>query len=336
MGGRVTITWEPWQHLAVAQHDPHLVLVLLHGADRCVQPDPIPELARHGLADADGPAHDPVLLRAAIHREQGLEVGPGAGVEQRVQRRQVRRLGREHGLAGDAEVGPPGGGAQRATDPGLEGLAVELASTIGGPRLVERDRRRQLGEPGHALGQVRQGERAELGDRAPVALHPAGLAPELHDELALVPGGERLQTQLVDQLVHPGLGGPDPLAAQLDGRAVHGDCRLPCVRPPGRGPPAPPRRGRRPRGAGPPPVRPAQHRPPGPGGRSQVCRLVEPPPLLLHPSGPPIGVSGGPQAVEPALLQVLGQGEGLGAGRRIGQPASLRPVPLGARTARGP
>ena len=59
-----------------------------------------------------------------------------------------------------------------------------------------------------------------LRDGAAVGGHAAGLAAEDHHRLPVVVRGEGLQPKFSDQFVHTVLGGPDPLASQLDRGAV--------------------------------------------------------------------------------------------------------------------
>ncbi len=152
--------------------------------------------------------------------------------------------------------------------------------------------RRRSREAGHALGQVGQGERVELGHGASVRGHAGRPAAELDHQLALVPGGERLEPELGDQLVHAVLGGADPLAAELHGGAVGGGAAL--------GAPAHAVAGlqdhhvvaHRDQASG-----RGQAGQAGPDhqhgvGRSSVGRLVEVAPLTADPTGAPVGQVG--------------------------------------------
>ena len=100
VGGSVTITWIGVELRAVRVCDADAAVVV---TDAVVPDEPSrtrsSELGGHRLGDADRTADDAVLLGAAVGRDQRLEVGVGAGVEQRVQQRQVTRLGGPDRLA---------------------------------------------------------------------------------------------------------------------------------------------------------------------------------------------------------------------------------------------
>ncbi len=157
---------------AVAGGDPHAVVGLVHGAHRLAEPDV--EVGGHPLADPPRPAVDAVLLGAAVDGHQRVHVGAGAGVEQRVQQREVGEVGGEDRLAVELEVGPALGGAQVALHPAAERLAVERARRpVVSHGAVEIDPPGEPGEAERALREVGDRERVEPRDRA-LACRPAG------------------------------------------------------------------------------------------------------------------------------------------------------------------
>ena len=128
-------------------------------AHRASQDDPLAQRGGHRLGDADRSSGHPVLLRSPVDGEEGLQVGVGVRVEQRVQQRYVAGVGGEYGLAGDMEVGASRLGAQVAADPALEGLPVEDLGTRGEPRPLQVGPRGQPGEAQQALAEVGERER---------------------------------------------------------------------------------------------------------------------------------------------------------------------------------
>ena len=206
---------------AVAGDDADPVAVVLDPAHRASQDDPVAELGGDRLGDADRSAGDPVLLRSPVDRDERLQVGVGVRVEQRVQQRDIAGLGGPHPLADDAEVGASRLGAQVAADPALPGLPVEDLGIRGEPRPLQVGALGEAGEAQQALGEVGERKRRDARDGALVRLHQRPLALQVEQQLSLVvPGAERRQSQLADQLVHAGVALAEPLPAELERRAV--------------------------------------------------------------------------------------------------------------------
>jgi hypothetical protein len=163
-------------------------------AHRAAQDDPLAQRGGHRLGDAHRAAHHPVLLRSPVNREERVKVGVGVRVEQRVQQRDVTRLGGPHRLAGDVEVGAPRPGAQVTADPALPRLPVKRLGARREPRPLQIGPRGEPGEAQQALGEVGEGERRDARDRALGRLHRGPLALQVEQQLALVvPGTERRQ-----------------------------------------------------------------------------------------------------------------------------------------------
>ena len=202
VGGRVTTTRSasstcPGPPSAAAVSDPDAVVVVVDAPHRRRQADPVAQPVGHGPGDLDGAAHDAVLLGAALHRQQRLEVRAGVGVEEGVEGGEVGGLGGEHRLGGDAEVGPAQGCAQvacgsRSRRSGRRGRRTR-SPCQGRSRSMRAAARSKRAMP---CGQVGQHERVEPGHGAPLGAHAAGPSTQLHHVLAGVPGGERLQAQL--------------------------------------------------------------------------------------------------------------------------------------------
>ena len=184
--------------------------------------DPVAERRGQGVADQPRAADDPVLLGAPVDGQQVLQTGAGAGVEQRVQQRQVPGLRREDRFGCHPEVLPPHRCVEVAPDPRLEGLPVELDRPRRRPWLLQVHPAGQSVEAGQALGQVGQRERTQVRRRAALRAESGASTAQVQDQLTVVEGRERLQSQFGDQLVHAVLGRADPLAAQLDRYAIRG------------------------------------------------------------------------------------------------------------------
>ena len=74
----------PPDHLAAAQLDPHALAPVVDASDRARESHAVVQPGRHLLADPDGPAHDTILLRPPVDRQEGLQVGTRVRVEGRV------------------------------------------------------------------------------------------------------------------------------------------------------------------------------------------------------------------------------------------------------------
>ena len=141
----------------------------------------------------------------------------GVDVEQEVQQRQVGGLRGPHALADELEEPLGAAGVGVLVDPGGDGLAVPLGGFGRAPGRVERDLLGHPVKPRLRLGDVGEDDRVQFRDRALVAGQAAAV---LELVVALVVGLEQLEPELADPFVDAQLGGSDPLAADLDDRAV--------------------------------------------------------------------------------------------------------------------
>ena len=176
-----------------------------------------PSSLRGGDRDLLRAADDPVLLGAAVGRDEHVEAAAGMHVEQEVQQRQVRGLGGPDGFADQLEEALGTARVRVLGEPGGDGLAVPLGRLGRPPRRIERNLLGHPVEPRLRLRHVSQHERVQLRDRALVAGEATAVL-ELVE--ALVVGLEQLETQLADPVVDAQLRGADPLAADLDDRTV--------------------------------------------------------------------------------------------------------------------
>ena len=119
------------------------------------------------------------------------------------------------------EVGASRLGAQVAADPALPCLPVEDLGAWREPRPLQIGARGEAGEAQQALGEVGERKRRDARDGTLARLHRGPLALQLEQQLPrVVPGTERRQPQLADQLVHAGVALAEPLPAELERRAV--------------------------------------------------------------------------------------------------------------------
>ena len=172
-----------------------------------------------GCADRDllRAADDPVLLGAAVGRDEHVEPAAGVDVEEEVQQRQVGGLRGPDALADELEEPLGAAGVGVLVEPGGDGLAVPLGGLGRAPGRVEGNLLRHAVKPRLRLGDVGQDERVQPRDRALVAGQAAAV---LELVVALVVGLEQLEAELADPFVDAQLRGTDPLAADLDDRAV--------------------------------------------------------------------------------------------------------------------
>ena len=238
-----------------------------------------------------------------------------------MQRGQVGALGGEDGLGGDAEVGATesrcaGSSGSRSRRSGRRGRRPRARSTerragrcVATASKRRSPRKRSASTNGPSLGTAPR-LRAQ-----PAELRP----PRCTHVLAGVVRREGLETQLVDQLVHAVLGGADPLAAELDRRAVGGVRHPRCVPRPGRGPRAPRRPRRRRPGVGPRPGLPdpapttttrlTLRRSQCSAPARQQARVAAPAPATARRHAPRSYIASGrgrEHVVEPAAFQVVG------------------------------
>jgi hypothetical protein len=134
-------------------------------------------------------------------------------VEQQVEQRQFLRLRGPDRLDAELEQRPPAFCREVAAHPGGHGLPVERSGVWGPPGRLQRDAPSQLVEAPLRALHVEQHDGVDARDRAAVAAQPAAV---LDDVLALAVGREGVDPELTRERRQPVLGGPDPLAADLD------------------------------------------------------------------------------------------------------------------------
>ena len=170
---------------------------------------------------------------------QGLHVGAGVRVEERVQREKVGEVGGEDGLA--VELGSRPGPARCGGCGGIqvsEGLAVELARRPAPATARSRSMRvGEPGEPGEALGEVGERERVELRDRAALGAHAAGRLPPRPEtsRRRCTSGRSRARAPSTSSYMRFWVG-PIHCPPSSIGTAVGGASRPRCGRRPGRAP----------------------------------------------------------------------------------------------------
>ena len=159
--------------------------------------------------------HEARLLGSARGVEQRREPPGRAHVRQRVEQRDVLRLGAPQRLARDGQEPAHLPGEHVAAHPRGEGLRVEPVGVRRVPRLVALD------SPGQALelelgpAGVEQRQRAQARDRAAVA---DVTAPDLEKVLPSRVGREELDARLMAEGEHPVLPRPDEAGSELHHR----------------------------------------------------------------------------------------------------------------------
>ena len=191
----------------------------------------VPELAHRGAQDQPllgellghpdrhelRPADEAVLLGSPLGIEEHVEASGRVDVEEDVQERHVFRLGGPDGLDGQLEQHPARPGGQVAAHPGGGGLPVESSGVRRLPGCVERDALGKLVEAPLRALHVQQYQGVDARDRAGVTAQASRV---LDDVLPGGVGGKGAHPELGRQRREPVLGGPDPLAADLDDVAV--------------------------------------------------------------------------------------------------------------------
>ena len=203
----------------------HVHLIRVHGrpagslldpANGHTKSDTVAELLgeaeRHELRAAD----EPVLLRAARCARERVDPAARVRVEERVQEREVGRLGGEDPLGEQPQHLSSRPRARVALYPGLERLRVELPGTIGRPRHFERHVPGETIEACLRLPDVGEHEGAEARTRAVTDR----LVTQMQQMLPGVVRGERLEPELGGEFGHAELGRADPLPAELHDGAV--------------------------------------------------------------------------------------------------------------------
>ncbi len=185
--------------------------------DRLGEPDALAELRGERERDRLRTVDESILLGAVTGAGEHVDPVPRVRVEERVQEREVRRLGGEHCLGVEREELT---GAPRhcvAPDPRFERLAVPVGGAVGSPRRVEGHARRHPIEAQLCLRHVGEHRRVQSRNRAVVA---PGAAAEAQEVLALVVGGERGEPEILGEVGHSVLSGADPLTTVVDRRPV--------------------------------------------------------------------------------------------------------------------
>ncbi len=129
---------------------------------------------------------DPVLLRTLIHSHQAFHVAVRGRIEQRMQHRHVRGVGRENRFAENLEIGAASTREKVAIDPRSERLPVEESRIRCLPRPLQIHATREFIEARHPATQIGERKGIEFRDRALRRLHRAAATEQLEHEQPVV------------------------------------------------------------------------------------------------------------------------------------------------------
>jgi len=177
----------------------------------------VPQLLGHPHRHELRPAHEAVLLGAALGVEQEFEAARRVDVEERVQQGDLLGLGRPDGLDTQLEQHSPRPGGEVAAHPRGQALAVELRRVWCLPGRVPGDAVRKPVEPPLGTLDVEQDDGVDARDAAPVTAQRAAVLDQV---VALAIRAEGLDAELRGQGREPVLCRADPLPAHLDDLAV--------------------------------------------------------------------------------------------------------------------
>ena len=189
------------------------VVVVVDAVHRSVEPDAVAEQRGQPHRDLHRAVGEAGLLGAVDDPDHLLQAAAGPDVEERMQQRDLARLGREEGAGHGPQPDLRTVAVGLRLDPGLHRHAVELHGVRVLPGRGQVELHGGGGQVDHRLHQVARDHRVAGRDRTVVAQQLA--VPQLQ----VVTVGvlrERLEPELLDQRVHPVLGRTDPLTAVLD------------------------------------------------------------------------------------------------------------------------